>query len=866
MRIRAALKIIAASCLLISSMGFYSNKKSDHDDLGLHRAKVDDRGLVEFAVDRVWQSLRQGDVEALEAVMTPDFVERNFDADGHTTSILQNFNKNDIFESISSHLLPKIKLRTSRISLKDELAIVSGHIVSANTDSKTEIELTFRKINKQWKLTQSKGLFGQIAATASPAGENGDSDFYQIFAEKRNDANRTLIRRDLHEGHRISKLTRAVTRDKLDRQLFSKPYSSVLFSSVTQLESAPFFAARYVQLVTDPAWNRIVYGDYEGWIKTYSGTDSQKLNRPHGIDRDVNGRIYVADTGNNRIVVLQITGNGESTRLEYEFDFGAGQLNLPYDVAWDDAGTPFVSADDIIWVADTGNNRILGFSPGDESAVLRYTYGSAGKSAGSFHGPKAVAVGRFNGVSDGCLYVADTGNRRIARLVIAEDGLKWSKAYSSKEESQFTSVDVDHWGNVYATDRSYREILKLSSDLQPIVTIRGEGDAIVDPVSFRVVFGRVFVAAENRNYWAGYDQAMTLEKWSEQSGAERFQLGVDLQSFNVSLSHDLDRMVVNSTLTDHGNVTLSIIDDRTDVTVRQMPLGWMIPGDKEFVWQRRDDLGWQVEPGYYRLQLSAESSYGAATVIKETPEFYLPLYYHEDSGSDTYRDAHLVQGVRSAEWGDAPSQTIAHHPSEVIYRFTDLNPSVDYEIKAEFLNEAGYYLKQSIIVDDTRVLDGLDVPVGRKSVDWFELPRATYSDGEISVRIRKIAGDGDALISQLWLREANFDPASPPVLHDGGSQAPEAFSLAQNYPNPFNPTTTIQFAVPADFNDKVTLKVFNMLGQTVKVLVNEQLPPGRHSVVWNGRDKFEKPASSGVYVYQLNAGDFVEVRKLILMK
>ena len=98
MRIRAALKIIAASCLLISSMGFYSNKKSDPEDLGLHHAKVDDRGLVEFAVDRVWQSLRKGDVEALEATMTPDFVERNFEADGSSTSILQDFNKNDIFE------------------------------------------------------------------------------------------------------------------------------------------------------------------------------------------------------------------------------------------------------------------------------------------------------------------------------------------------------------------------------------------------------------------------------------------------------------------------------------------------------------------------------------------------------------------------------------------------------------------------------------------------------------------------------------------------------------------------------------------------------------------------------------------------
>ena len=88
---------------------------------------------------------------------------------------------------------------------------------------------------------------------------------------------------------------------------------------------------------------------------------------------------------------------------------------------------------------------------------------------------------------------------------------------------------------------------------------------------------------------------------------------------------------------------------------------------------------------------------------------------------------------------------------------------------------------------------------------------------------------------------------------------PEKFVLYQSYPNPFNPVTTISFELP--YTGDVSLKVFNILGQEVETLVNEFKNSGKYSIQFNAGG-----FASGIYFYQLRSGDFVEVKKMILMK
>ncbi|MFZ1976736.1 MAG: T9SS type A sorting domain-containing protein [Bacteroidota bacterium] len=91
------------------------------------------------------------------------------------------------------------------------------------------------------------------------------------------------------------------------------------------------------------------------------------------------------------------------------------------------------------------------------------------------------------------------------------------------------------------------------------------------------------------------------------------------------------------------------------------------------------------------------------------------------------------------------------------------------------------------------------------------------------------------------------------------SNIPQTFSLSQNYPNPFNPSTTISFNIPS--KSYVSLKIFDMLGREVATIVSGEMPAGSYTSQWNAAKM-----SSGIYFYRLEAGTFIQTKKLILLK
>jgi hypothetical protein len=109
-----------------------------------------------------------------------------------------------------------------------------------------------------------------------------------------------------------------------------------------------------------------------------------------------------------------------------------------------------------------------------------------------------------------------------------------------------------------------------------------------------------------------------------------------------------------------------------------------------------------------------------------------------------------------------------------------------------------------------------------------------------------------------------FDPATDVVELDKGGMLPTDFALDQNYPNPFNPTTVIEFDVPV--RSHVTLTVYNMLGQEVVTLVDQDRDAGFHQVDWDGRSSSGSSVSSGIYFYKLEADSFVQTKKMMLLK
>ena len=130
----------------------------------------------------------------------------------------------------------------------------------------------------------------------------------------------------------------------------------------------------------------------------------------------------------------------------------------------------------------------------------------------------------------------------------------------------------------------------------------------------------------------------------------------------------------------------------------------------------------------------------------------------------------------------------------------------------------------------------------------------TYSDqnvtdGSYSYRLRQVDFDGSSAYSQVV--EVNVT-------------APKVYSLAQNYPNPFNPTTQINFSLATD--SKVTLKVFDILGQEIATLLNGNLLAGPHFVNFDA-----SKLTSGVYLYRMDAtgadgSNFTAIKKMLLTK
>ncbi|MEO6696086.1 MAG: T9SS type A sorting domain-containing protein [Ignavibacteria bacterium] len=97
------------------------------------------------------------------------------------------------------------------------------------------------------------------------------------------------------------------------------------------------------------------------------------------------------------------------------------------------------------------------------------------------------------------------------------------------------------------------------------------------------------------------------------------------------------------------------------------------------------------------------------------------------------------------------------------------------------------------------------------------------------------------------------------VIHNLSNQIPNRFSLSQNYPNPFNPKTIIKYSIPT--TQFTILKVYNALGKEVSTLVDKKQNAGTYEVDFNGEG-----LPSGIYFYQLNTEDFLETRRMILLK
>lgn len=156
---------------------------------------------------------------------------------------------------------------------------------------------------------------------------------------------------------------------------------------------------------------------------------------------------------------------------------------------------------------------------------------------------------------------------------------------------------------------------------------------------------------------------------------------------------------------------------------------------------------------------------------------------------------------------------------------------------------------------------------GRLLVAWASFQKITGSGSLLNLEV-KIIGEGKSKLE--FQNSFQFNSGDPNVVVVNGqigttgtdlenNNIPYKFNLFQNFPNPFNPTTNIRFTLPKE--SFVKLRVFNMLGEEVGLLVNQNLPAGIHSYDFDASN-----LSSGTYIYRIEADNFVSMKKMLLVK
>jgi Secretion system C-terminal sorting domain len=201
-----------------------------------------------------------------------------------------------------------------------------------------------------------------------------------------------------------------------------------------------------------------------------------------------------------------------------------------------------------------------------------------------------------------------------------------------------------------------------------------------------------------------------------------------------------------------------------------------------------------------------------------------------------------------------------------------------FPISERYANLTGYY-KLNVVTDENLSVvvgiykNGQVIGVGgsqffnSSAYALFTVP-IYYTNGQSpdSCQITLAIGNNSGAVnlgSYFIVDDLAFEGISVDV-NETDNTIPNEFSLEQNYPNPFNPSTKIRYSIPSTSSgetQKVTLKVYNMLGNEVATLVNEEQTAGNYKISFN-----PSGLSSGIYLYKLQSGNFVQTKKMIYLK
>ncbi|MDI6740917.1 MAG: FlgD immunoglobulin-like domain containing protein, partial [Candidatus Edwardsbacteria bacterium] len=246
------------------------------------------------------------------------------------------------------------------------------------------------------------------------------------------------------------------------------------------------------------------------------------------------------------------------------------------------------------------------------------------------------------------------------------------------------------------------------------------------------------------------------------------------------------------------------------------------------------------------------------------------VYPNTEQGS-TY----TTQRAGAFCYGAGQYSTVDYHPNKLVYHFDNLDPKMKYQVKAVYywsgngVSKGGGHSESwhQMLKADQTTLKITQVPETTVVKEIQLIPKHCYSDGQVDISIERKKGDY-AICAGLELIAYEEEKGG----HHGGTQLGESLTLPMAYqfklmhstPNPSNGRATIGYQIASQSH--VSLKIYNTLGQVVKVMVDDVKQPGAYHPIWDGKDDRGKNAAAGVYFYRLCAGAFTDTKKMVVIR
>jgi flagellar hook assembly protein FlgD len=432
------------------------------------------------------------------------------------------------------------------------------------------------------------------------------------------------------DGTDIQKLTRAECQERFGQDLFADPYG---------FDSAPDGIHHEEQFFADRAWNRIVFTwndiDDEGvrynlYVREYGSSGDESAGPDHFlhpcglcVDRrrhDMSNpprrrwAVYVADTGNDRIVklhyedFLDYPAHKVVSHADY---FGQGELSEPKDVAF----FPYQGGQTqgFLYVADTGNHRIVAFNLDDGSIAA--TFGSEGDGVGQFHSPQGIAVDVSPGEGASYIYVCDTGNGRVVCLqkpFATLPSLEWDNVYEAQDLNPVSVTAYQNCGvyvlNGYISPTMDRgsNVVSFSHRLTERLASYGHAGG-GPPEEF---FHPTYIALRAGQVGVG-------EVFGESTGIGYYVLETQFGVTSVSprqFTPPLEMAFISHSLTSHGGVEVKVCNSNWQEVRCVHPWSEECSGIHFDWWDGRDSSQQLVAPGDYYILLRTRE-YGGTEIM-----------------------------------------------------------------------------------------------------------------------------------------------------------------------------------------------------------------------------------------------------------